>query len=236
MPNDAEAVCDTTTSSEPARMAMQILFLEDDPVISDIVIDFLEESYEVTHCFDPQEALRLAESKQFSLYLFDINVPGMTGIELLRRLRAFDDATPTILLTAYQETRYLTQGFDAGAHDFIRKPFELDELYARIENIKRLFKIDETIAISSTLTFDPATRMVIEDGKKHHLSPKESQLLSHLISNRHRIVSTNEILQTLWDYDEMPSDNTIRTYIKKLRQIIGKTHIINVHSVGYRFE
>ncbi len=215
---------------------MKILFLEDDPVIADIIVDFLEESWEVKHCYDSKAALLLAESEEFSLYLFDINVPGISGIELLKELRSFNDATPAIFITAYQDTEHLTKGFDAGAHDFIRKPFELDELHARIENIKRLFNIDEKVTISPSIQFDPTLHQIISDGAAVHISAKESQLLSHLVSNRHRVVSADEILQRLWDYDEMPGEDTVRTYIKTLRRIIGKEHIINIRGVGYRFE
>ena len=215
---------------------MKILFLEDDPVIADIVNDFLEEQWEVMHCFNSRDALELAESENFSLYLFDINVPGISGIKLLKELRAFNDATPAIFITAYQDTDHLTQGFDAGAHDFIRKPFELDELRARIENIKRLFRIDEHIAISPSIMFNPTTHQIIKDGETLHISAKESQLLGYLISNKSRVVSTDEILQNLWDFDEMPGVDTVRTYIKTLRRLIGQEHIINVRGVGYRFE
>lgn len=215
---------------------MKTLFLEDDPVIADIIIDFLEESWEIKHCYNSRDALAAAESEQFSLYIFDINVPGISGIELLRELRSFNDMTPAIMITAYQDTDHLTQGFDAGAHDFIRKPFELDELHARIENIRRLFSIGKRMAISDTITFDPMTHQVSIAHKHFHISAKESQMLAYLIGNKHRVVSMNEILQALWDYDEMPEDNTVRTYIKTLRRIIGQEHIINVRGVGYQFE
>jgi two-component system OmpR family response regulator len=215
---------------------MKILFLEDDPVIADIIIDFLEERWEVKHCYNSKEALALAESEHFSLYLFDINVPGISGIELLKQLRAFNDATPAIFITAYQDTGHLTRGFDAGAHDFIRKPFELDELRARIENIKRLFSIDESIAVSPSIQFNPTVHQITVDGTTTHISARESQLLSYLISNKQRVVSADEILQKLWDYDEMPGEDTVRTYVKTLRRLIGREHIINVRGVGYRFE
>ncbi len=215
---------------------MKILFLEDDPVISDIVIDFLEESWDVTHCYHSKDALNTAESERFSLYIFDINVPGISGIELLCELRSFNDETPAIIITAYQDTKYLTQGFDAGAHDFIRKPFELDELHARIENIRRLFSIGKSIAISDTITFDPTTHQINNAQKRSHISAKESQILAYLITNRHRVVSTDEILQTFWEYDEMPKESTVRTYIKTLRKLIGKEHVLNIRGVGYRFE
>lgn len=215
---------------------MKILFLEDDPVIADIVREFLSEFYEVKHCFSSQEALKEAEEDGYDLYIFDINVPGVSGIELLKSLRAFNDTTPSIFMTAYQEVSYLRQGFDAGANDFIRKPFELEELQARIENIKRQFSMDEEIDIDEQTRFNTLTHKISKQGETLSISTKESQVLHYLISNKNRVISTEEIVQNLWDYDEMPSDDTIRTYIKKLRHILGKEHICNVRGVGYRFE
>jgi len=215
---------------------MRILFLEDDPVIADIVLDFLSEFYEVQHCFSSAEALKYAEEESFSVYIFDINVPGISGIELLKSLRAFNDVTPAIFITAYQEVEYLREAFEIGANDFIRKPFELEELQARIENIKRQFSMDEQILISDEILFNTATHQVIKQGRAVSISAKESQILHYLIRNKNRVISVDEILQNLWDYDEMPSHDTIRTYIKKLRHILGKEHICNVRGVGYRFE
>lgn len=215
---------------------MKILFLEDDPVISDIVLDFLSESYEVKHCFNSHEALQSAEEGSYDLYIFDINVPGISGIELLRSLRSFNDLTPAIFMTAFQEVSYLSKGFDAGANDFIRKPFELEELHARIENIKRLFSIDEEVFINKNIRFNAMTHKVLVEEEIHSLSSKQSAVLDYLIRNKNRIASTEEILQNLWDYDEMPGHDTIRTYIKSLRNILGKEHIVNIRGEGYRFE
>ncbi len=215
---------------------MKILFLEDDPIISEIVLEFLSESYEVRHCFSSQEALACAEEEAFSLYIFDINVPGISGIELLRSLRTFNDATPAIFITAYQELSYLRKGFDAGANDFIRKPFEVEELVVRIENIRRQFSMDEEIKIGENIYFNQTTHQIGTPKKKVSISMKESQILHYLVRNKNRVISTDELLQNLWEYSEMPSHDTIRTYIKNLRQIVGKEHIVNIRAAGYRFE
>ncbi len=215
---------------------MKILFLEDDPVISDIVIDFLSELYEVKHCYDSDTALRLAEDEEFSLYIFDINVPGVSGIELLKSLRAFNDMTPAIFITAYQGIEYLQEGFKAGANDFMRKPFELEELEARIENIKRQFSIDEEVCIARDIYFNTLTHQIRHLDEVISLSAKESRILQYLVANKNRIISSDEILQNLWSFDEMPSHDTIRTYIKRLRHILGKEHIVNIRGEGYRFE
>jgi len=215
---------------------MKILFLEDDPVIGSIVKDFLSEFYVLEHCYNSKDALERVENESFDLYIFDINVPGISGLELLKTLRDFNDATPAIFITAYQELKYLREGFEMGANDFIRKPFELEELQARIENIKRQFSIDEEIQINEDIFFNALTHKVKTKDEILHLSAKESAVLHYLIVNKNRIVSTDELLQNLWEYDEMPGQDTIRTYIKNLRNILGKEHIINVRGEGYRYE
>ena len=215
---------------------MKILFLEDDPVIADIVVDFLSESYALKHCYDSETALTLAESEDFDLYIFDINVPGISGLELLKSLRGFNDTTPAIFLTAYQEVKYLKEGFKAGANDFIRKPFELEELALRIENLKHLFSLNEEIQIGDSLCLNTATHQLRKNEELISLSQKESKILQYLISHKNRVISTEEILQNLWSFDEMPSNDTIRTYIKNLRHILGKEHIVNIRGEGYRFE
>ena len=126
---------------------MKILFLEDDPIIGNVVSEFLNESYEVTHCYNSNEALNFAENEKFDLYIFDINVPGISGLDLLKSLREFNDSTPAIFITAYRDIKYLKEGFNIGANDFIRKPFEVEELQARVENIRNLYSIDLDIKI-----------------------------------------------------------------------------------------
>ncbi|PHR54164.1 MAG: DNA-binding response regulator [Arcobacter sp.] len=215
---------------------MKILFLEDDPVIGNIVLDFLSEFYEVKHYFNSADALKEAENSSFDLYIFDINVPGISGLKLLKTLRDFNDTTPAIFITAYQELKYLQEGFELGANDFIRKPFEVEELQARIENIKRQFNIDEEIFISDSIRFNSVKHTIFVKDNKIALSAKESAVLYYLIGNKSHVVSTDEILQNIWNYDDMPTDVTIRTYIKNLRQILGKEHILNIRGEGYRFE
>ena len=215
---------------------MHILLLEDDTVLADILVDFLRESYEVTHTYSMQKALNLAESNTFDLYIFDINVPDGDGISLLKELRSFNDNTPTIFVTAFHDTQHLKDAFQSGGNDFIKKPFELEELTQRIENIKRQFGLDKEISLTAQARFDTETHRLLFQKREISLSLKESELLHYLYKNRQRVVSPDELLQSLWDYDEMPSEDTIRTLIKQLRKYLGKAHIINVRGEGYRFE
>ena len=204
---------------------MKLLLLEDDTALSNILIDFLEESYEVVHTYSMKKALSLSEENRFDIYIFDINLPDGDGISLLRELRAFNDETPTIFITAFHSVKYLQSAFESGANDFIRKPFDLEELAQRIENIKKY-----------CISFDISKHLLLTPNKEINLSHKEKECLHYLYKNRHRVISSDELLQKFWSLEEMPSDDTIRTIIKKLRKYIGKEHIVNIRGEGYRFE
>jgi len=215
---------------------MKILLLEDDTVLADILTDFLEESYEVSHTYSMKKALKLAEQERFDIYVFDINVADGDGISLLKALRSFSDQTPTIFITAFHDTQHLKAAFESGANDFIRKPFELEELHQRLENIKRTFGLSNKIALTPTISFMPQEHRLLIQERSQNLSLKESECLHYLYQNRQRVVSSDELLQNLWTYDEMPSSEAIRTLIKELRKHLGKEHIINIRGEGYRFE
>ncbi|WP_324171579.1 response regulator transcription factor [Sulfurimonas sp.] len=215
---------------------MKILLLEDDTVLADILVDFLQEEYEVVHTYSMKKALSLSEKHTFDLYIFDINVPDGDGISLLKNLRSFNDETPTIFITAFHDTKYLKSAFESGANDFIKKPFDLEELAQRIENIKRHFGLSFLVKIALDLEFDTQTHILNTKEAVHHLSSKESACLHYLYKNRHRVVSVEEMLQNLWEYDEMPSGDAVRTLIKELRKYVGKEHILNIRGEGYRFE
>ncbi len=215
---------------------MKILLLEDDTVLADILVDFLQETYEVTHTYSIKKALVLSEKSSFDLYIFDINVPDGSGISLLKELRAFKDETPTIFITAFPGTKYLKKAFESGANDFIKKPFDLEELAQRIENIKRHFGLTSLIQIAPDIEFNTKSNIIKICTKTKNISNKEGKILHYLYKNRHRVISVDEMLQNLWKYDEMPSGDAVRTIIKELRKHIGKEHILNIRAEGYRFK
>ena len=215
---------------------MKILLLEDDTVLADILFDYLEQDYVLTHTYSMKEALRLCEDNSYDLYIFDINVADGDGITLLRELRSFMDETPAIFITAFTDVKYLESAFKSGANDFIKKPFELEELSYRIENIKKHFGLGDVVKLVSNIVLDTKLHQLQAFGTNSQLSPKESKVLLYLYKNRHRVVSVDEMLQNLWSYDDMPSADAIRTLIKELRKYIGKEHILNVRGEGYKFE
>ncbi len=215
---------------------MKILLLEDDTALASILVDYLEDDYEVDQTYSMKKALSLSEEGKYDLYIFDINVPDGNGISLLKELRSFSDTTPAIFITAFHDTKYLKSAFESGANDFIKKPFDLEELGQRIANIKRQFGLDSKINIDSSIIFDMQTHTVQTPEKSYTMTHKESDFLHYLYKNRARVVSSDELLQNIWEFEEMPSDDAVRTVVKNLRKYIGKEHIKNVRGEGYKFE
>ena len=217
---------------------MNILLMEDDPVLSDILLDFLRESYSVDCAFNSEEVYALLEKNTYDLFIFDINVTGQSGLELLEELRSFSDNTPAIFITAYRDTKHLQKAFNAGAHDYIKKPFELEELHARIENTKRIFHINtsELEQINEHIHFNPQTKEIQNGEESISLGTKDVLLLSYFIKNKNRLISNEELIQNIWDFDSMPSDATLRSHIRTLREIIGKEKIKTIRGEGYLYE
>lgn len=217
---------------------MKILLMEDDAVLSDILIDFLSESWDVDYAYDSNAVYNKLESNSYDLFIFDINVAGKSGLELLKELREFNNTTPAIIITAYTDTKHLKDAFESGAHDYIKKPFELDELNMRILNTKKLFNIEtkNAIKISDNILFCIDTKEISKDGIKISLGAKDALILSYFIKNRGRLINNEELTQNIWDFDTIPSDATLRSHIRTLREIIGKEKINTIRGEGYIYE
>ncbi|HIP51090.1 MAG TPA: response regulator transcription factor [Campylobacterales bacterium] len=215
---------------------MKILLLEDDPLLSKILTKHLSLDYDVTPVYDGDTALETVEEEKFDLLILDSNVPGITGLELIKELRSYNDTTPIIMITAYQDTIHLKEAFTHGCNDYIKKPFELDELDMRIANITRTFNIEQNqlIQVAKEVLFDALNNQLIKNDKIFSLAKKESELLNYLATNRTRTVSKEELTQNLWTYETMPSDATLRVYIRNLRALIGKESIETIRGMGYR--
>ena len=219
---------------------MKVLLLEDDVALSDLMNEhLLDKGFEVTLCTNGQEALEALIEQKFDIALLDINTPILSGIEVLKIIRKeYKNNTPTIILTAYQDTKHLKESFENGVDDYIKKPFDLEELDQRILKLCRQFFIeqDNKIKIDENLFFEPQSCQIFKENKIINLALKERDILKYFCTHKNRIVSSEELLQNIWAYDEMPTDATIRVYIKNLREIIGKEKITTIRAVGYRFE
>ena len=219
--------------------ASKILFLEDDTNLNETVTEFLEENgYEVDSVYDGDEAEEKIYENSYDLFLFDVNVPGKNGFELLKSSRESDNKTPAIFLTSLNSIDDVSDGYDSGCDDYIRKPFELKELLLRIKTlIKREFfhSQKESIKVSENIEYDTLSNSLHVEGKEVQLQNKEAILLKLFLQRREEVISHEVILDTLWGYDEVSSDDALRTYIKKLRKIIGKERIVSVKRLGYKF-
>jgi len=125
--------------------------------------------------FDSAEAQESIDDGSYDLFIFDINVPGQSGVKLIEELRSFNNTTPAIIITAYEDTDHMKRSFDAGAHDYIKKPFDLEELKLRIEKSKLLFHIeqDKPEKLSDDVTYYPDRHIVKSEGIEYTLKPKE---------------------------------------------------------------
>jgi len=218
---------------------MKILLLEDDPILSDILTHHLRDSgYDVVHVEDGDSALDKAIDGKFDLLLFDINVPKKSGLDVVKTLREYNNTTPAIVVTAYQDTTHMKNGFQSGCDDYIKKPFDLEELDLRINNIKKRFSIesDEKVQLDSDITLIPTKNRLVIGEDEYQIAHKECEILLYLSSHKKRVVSADELMQNLWEYESMPSDATIRVYIKNLRNILGKERIQTIRGSGYYFE
>lgn len=216
---------------------MKILLLEDDLILNEIIEEFLcNLGYEVMCVFDGHEAHELVYETLFDLLILDVNVPNMTGFEFLKELRNNKIHTPAIFITSLNAMSDVQEGFDSGADDYIKKPFELKELELRINNIKKHFHIQQDeITIEESLSFHPKEQILVHHGIKTQLPTKEAKILHYFISNANSTISYEELISNIWNYEETPTTSTIRTYIKNLRKLLGEHYIETIKGVGYRF-
>ena len=217
----------------------KILLLEDDANLNETVTEFLEEQgHDLVSVYDGNEAQEKLYESQYDLLLLDINVPGIDGLKLLKESRENGIVAPAIFITSMDTVDDLERGFNSGCDDYIRKPFALKELQIRIETLlKRDFfhHSKELIQIAEEVTYDIKSNVLMVSGESVSLGNKESKLLKLFLRHDEEVLTHENIYASLWDYDEVPSDTALRTYIKNLRKIIGKERIVSIKKQGYKF-
>jgi DNA-binding response OmpR family regulator len=216
----------------------KILLLEDDELFASTVEDFLsDEGFDVDIAIDGEECLELNFKKNYDLYIFDINVPKINGLDLLEQLRQSEDNTPTIFLTSYKDKDTLHDAFLKGCDDYLKKPVDLDELILRIKALlKRNKKQFEIIKLSDTLTFNPSNKRAYENEVDLNLPIKVLDLLELFLENKGEIVTKNMIISKLWTTEEEYSEGSIRVYINQIKKLLGKEAILNIKGIGYKIE
>jgi len=214
---------------------MKILLLEDDVILQEIIEEFLIESnYDVESYFDGEKALDAIGSGNYDMLLLDVNVPNISGFEILSYLREIGNTTPAIYITSLAGIDDLKKGFELGADDYLRKPFELEELNARIEHIIRLYRLQAEIEFDG-MKFIPKAHQIIVGDNVIEMRQKEAQVLEYFMRNTGKIISCDEIIENVWDDEHVPTHATIRTYIKNLRKMFTKEYFDNIKGEGYRF-
>lgn len=206
---------------------LRILLVEDEVRIADTLRVGLEENgYEVEVAYDGQIGWRLFQSKKFNLLIVDINLPGITGYELTKMVRAQNADIPVIMLTALSSLDDKIEGYDAGADDYIIKPFEFKELLMKIRVLMRR-TADLQAPVGNILRADDLimnldTKEVKREDVSIHLTAKEFQLLEYLLRNKNRVVSRADIAVNVWDIDFDTNTNIIDVYINYVRNKIDK--------------
>ena len=222
----------------------KILIVEDEPQLARFVqLELEHEEYETTVAGDGREGLTLAESGEYDLVLLDIMLPGLNGLEVLRRLRKSEIDTPVIMLTARDSVMDKVSGLDMGANDYITKPFAIEELLARIRVTLREHKPHENSSdTASTLSFgeitmDTARHSVTCAGKPVELTVKEFGLLQALLENVSIVLTREQLLERVWGYDYFGETNVVDVYVRylrsKLEEVSDVKYIQTVRGVGY---
>jgi len=214
---------------------MRVLLVEDDPMIAQGLQTALrQDGYTVDWMRDGLSAAGALRTSRFDLVLLDLGLPGRDGLEVLRELRARGDATPVLILTARDERRDRVAGLDAGADDYIVKPFDLDEVAARMRSVlRRVAGRGDPCIQHGGIRLDPASHAVERDGKPVTLSPHEYSVLEALLQRPGTVLSRSQLEDRLYGWDEAVESNAIEVYIHGLRRKLGADAIRTLRGVGY---
>ena len=218
---------------------MRLLIVEDEKELCDTVAKSLYGAgYEVDTCYDGDEALDYILSDDYDLIVLDLNLPGMDGMDILRELRKKNEETKVLILSARSQIADKVEGLDAGANDYMEKPFHLQELEARIRSLTRRKFVQKDICLEcGELTFDTRKREAYVKGIPVALTRKENGILEYLILNQGRPVSQEELIEHVWDASVDSFSGSVRVHMsslrKKLKAALGYDPIINKVGEGY---
>ena len=217
----------------------RVLIVEDEGMLLDMMCTYMRGAeHEVSGTKSYDEALSLAYENSFDLWIFDVKIIGGNGFALLRELREAGRGAPCIFTTSLNTLQDVESGFKSGCDDYLKKPYELKELLLRVNSlIKRNFShnFDDFVTIDDEFKFYFASKELRRSGVPVALSNKERELLALFLQNKNRLLSKDEIFSAIYAFDETPSEEALRTYIKNLRRVLGEEHIINRRNAGYLY-
>ncbi len=218
-----------------------ILLAEDEPALGQIIKESLEtRNFNVLLCKDGEKALATYKSEQPELLVLDVMMPKKDGFTLAKDVRAIDNNIPIIFLTAKSQTQDVVEGFTIGGNDYLKKPFSMEELIVRINNLLQRTVIQKTSEILkiSHFTFDfPKQTLQYKNEETNQLTHREAHLLFHLIKNKNQVLDRSLILTKLWGNDDFFSARSMDVFISKLRKKLKQDdtiQIINVRGFGYK--
>ncbi|SDC36845.1 response regulator transcription factor [Parafannyhessea umbonata] len=221
---------------------MNILVVEDERNLADAIVRIVSDAgFNCEAVYDGNAGLTSAESGLYDAVIMDVMLPGMDGIQIVRELRHQGNSIPVLMLTARTSTSDKVEGLDAGADDYMTKPFEAAELLARLRALTRRQGdvVIDTVTFAD-LTLDLETHDLSCDGREVHLSGKEFEVLKMLMSSNARVVSKQDLLTRVWGADADASENSVEAYIsflrKKLTHVHSKVQITTLRMLGYRLE
>ncbi|MDY7008328.1 MAG: response regulator transcription factor [Cyanobacteriota bacterium] len=220
-------------------MTSHILVVEDEAKLAQFIeLELKYEGYQVTVANDGFAGITMAREIKPDLIILDWMLPGLSGLELCRRLRTTGDKVPIILLTAKDDVSDRVAGLDAGADDYVLKPFSLEELLARVRaHLRRTQEPNPDLLMFEDLSLNRSTREVYRDNRAIELTAKEFDLLEYLMAHPRQVLTRDRILETVWGYDFMGDSNIIEVYIRYLRLKLEsndeKRLIQTVRGVGY---
>ncbi len=218
---------------------MRVLFVEDDPSIAmGLEYSLTQEGYDICVCRQVSEALEALDRETFDLCLLDVTLPDGTGYEICRKAKKREE-TAVIFLTACDDEGNVVMGLDMGADDYITKPFRIRELLSRMKSVLRRYKKTENGVQNlqfGPITISPLQAKVYKNGEELMLTAMEYRLLLTLAQAEGKVLTRNQLLESLWDVGgDYVNDNTLTVYIKRLRGKLGEEELIHtVRGMGYR--
>ncbi|MCB9881965.1 MAG: response regulator transcription factor [Planctomycetes bacterium] len=221
---------------------MNILVVEDDPKVSrSLCKGFEEEGYQAEPVLRGDDAIERIEARTYDLVLLDLNLPGKDGVEILRAVRRFGRRLPVLVLTARDSIDQRVEGLDAGADDYLVKPFAFAELLARVRALLRRGRTEETLVLKMEhLELDLVTRTLTQDGEAIDLTPRELKVIEILMRHPRKAVSREVLAREVWDQDRNSAvDNLMEVVLGRLRKKIGhedRRFIHTVRGVGYKID
>ncbi len=222
------------------RKVLRILLVEDDQSLGDGIYKGLRHyGYVVDWLIDGRTALSVIKAESFDAILLDLNLPGLDGLTILSEMRAAGVTTPVLILTARHAVEDRIKGLDGGADDYLTKPFDLDELSARIRALQRRFSTNRAAPILTyrDVALDPSSCTVTVNGADINLSRREFSLLQKLLENAGHVVSRDSLNQCLYGWDDEIDSNTLEVHVHNLRKkLAGINFIRTIRGVGYMAE